>query len=606
MKISGKYLSKYFFVLIGIIISMFFLYLVFLNNFLGYSINVEKGTVNLYEELGEKVYDLIGEWEVYPNAIYSPGELSDNNFKKNYGYVDKNGSQLEGTKVTYSLVIDNKVHQKIKLRFPVFKGSYKIFLNGKLVSSNIEEWSVESEASYYNFVTIPLSDFGFNKVTVQMSRDDYFLFGFSTAPTIAKSEVFIKKDANVLTQKTVIVVSISFVALFLVILYYGSYGPRESKLALLYLCMASIVKYFDYIISSLFKFNNYNEYTKIFNLATIFSVFLVYCFVYKSFKKQINLKGYFETTFLITAFYSVFVIFSNVEHSDLVYRLSLVVYLYNLCSALHFTTIALNQRNKKAIYVFVVISILAFSFSINITSAHLYQFNSTIFVAYLISLLVILGMLVIENQEHALTYQNLEYNLIHKSRLKHTELVAYNDVLLAEIVARKEAEQSLVEITTKDYLTGLYNRLYGNAKLAEYTENFKSQGVKFSIIMLDIDNFKYINDTHGHDCGDEVLKSIAKIMVSSTRHSDVVTRWGGEEFLIILPNAKIESAVYVSEKIRKSIESYKMDTVGKITASLGVAEIQEGESFENTIIRADEFLYQAKRNGKNCTCPRIV
>jgi len=121
--------------------------------------------------------------------------------------------------------------------------------------------------------------------------------------------------------------------------------------------------------------------------------------------------------------------------------------------------------------------------------------------------------------------------------------------------------------------------------------------------MLDIDNFKRINDTYGHDVGDLVLKSLAETIKGILRKNDYIIRYGGEEFLILLPNATIDRAIKVAEKIRREIENKKIkigDKEIKFTVSLGVSEIYTSDrSLQNAIKRADEKLYKAKKKGKN-------
>ncbi len=605
MKISSKILSKYFFIYIGFIIAILFLFMISTSSMTAEHISAERGLVVIDKDLGDVEYSLVGYWEYYANEFLYPEDFANKNITKEYSYVDIDGSQLNGTQGTYSITIDNQSYNNILMQFPVFKGSYKVFLNDELVSYTILNWDEKPIPSVFRQVNIPLLRNATNRVIVQMSRDDYFLFGFTYAPTIATETYYINETAELSFQKAIVGVTIVAVLLFLLIIYSGSYGTPKSHIPLFYLWGAVAITYLQYIVPFYVKVVNYYEYTKLFSFSLVLSAYFVYVFIYKSFPEIKVSKGFFEGSTWIVSFQLIFIIFSSSEYSSLSYRLSLIVFLYLLCSALHFTTLALNKKNREAVYIFVIVSMLTLSFAINIKYIHLYKFNTLIFVTYTMCFLVIMAKLVNENRIYALTYKNIEYDLTHKSKLKHKELIEYNDVLLAEIVARKEAEQSLVEITTKDYLTGLYNRLYGNSKLTTFVEKFQNDGSVFSIIMIDIDNFKYINDTYGHDCGDEVIKILAKVMLSSTRHSDIVTRWGGEEFLVILPNAKIESAIYVSEKIRKGIETCIIPVVGNVTASLGVAEVREGEDYEATIVRSDENLYLAKKNGKNCTYPRL-
>ncbi|HOJ98788.1 MAG TPA: diguanylate cyclase [Termitinemataceae bacterium] len=151
-----------------------------------------------------------------------------------------------------------------------------------------------------------------------------------------------------------------------------------------------------------------------------------------------------------------------------------------------------------------------------------------------------------------------------------------------------------------DPLTELYNRRYLFEQLEQEEAKARRYGRAFSVIMVDIDNFKEINDTKGHLTGDRILQTLGSILQRSVRAADVVGRYGGEEFLLVLPETEEEPARLVAEKIRKSVaNSLWPDGVSGVTVSLGVAGYQQEEPYEDLLRRADARLYQAKREGKN-------
>jgi len=121
-------------------------------------------------------------------------------------------------------------------------------------------------------------------------------------------------------------------------------------------------------------------------------------------------------------------------------------------------------------------------------------------------------------------------------------------------------------------------------------------------MMLDIDHFKKINDTYGHLAGDFVLKEIAKIVKNLIRKSDICGRFGGEEFVILLPNTKLSGAMKLAERIRETIQNHTFDFNGKkinVTVSIGITSVGVNDSYESLISRADEALYEAKEKGRN-------
>jgi len=173
---------------------------------------------------------------------------------------------------------------------------------------------------------------------------------------------------------------------------------------------------------------------------------------------------------------------------------------------------------------------------------------------------------------------------------------------LIDVTKYKQLQDKLIELSMKDPLTGLYNRRFFVKKFEEERERSKRFFKTFSIIMLDIDDFKKINDTYGHNVGDEVLINIANTIMKRIRKTDIAARWGGEEFVILLPETSLKDAVFLAEDIRASIEKIKVSEVKKITASFGVAQYMDGDTLYKLINRADEQLYKAKKHGKNQVC----
>lgn len=155
------------------------------------------------------------------------------------------------------------------------------------------------------------------------------------------------------------------------------------------------------------------------------------------------------------------------------------------------------------------------------------------------------------------------------------------------------------ELSVTDKLTGLYNRLKLDEVLTMRIEEFKRYKTEFSIILLDIDDFKIINDTYGHDVGDYVLKTIANILKDNTRTTDVVGRWGGEEFVIVCENTNLEQIEILAEHLRDIVSKTKFKDVGNKTVSLGIAQFKENDTISSVFKRADERLYIAKTTGKN-------
>jgi diguanylate cyclase (GGDEF)-like protein len=165
------------------------------------------------------------------------------------------------------------------------------------------------------------------------------------------------------------------------------------------------------------------------------------------------------------------------------------------------------------------------------------------------------------------------------------------------IIKNKE----LIEASTIDWLTRLYNRKKTNEILINDFYRTNSCGMPLAVAMLDIDYFKNINDNFGHQVGDYVLIELAKIMTSHLRDSDSVGRWGGEEFLGILPFTSALNAFEYAEALRLHINEHKFYNIPKVTVSIGITESLTGDDIDDLLKKVDTALYKAKRL-RNCTC----
>lgn len=164
----------------------------------------------------------------------------------------------------------------------------------------------------------------------------------------------------------------------------------------------------------------------------------------------------------------------------------------------------------------------------------------------------------------------------------------------------KVANNRIEELTRKDPLTGLFNRRYLSEHLSRALNLAARKDLDLSLIMIDIDYFKNINDKFGHDIGDKVLKKLAEIYTDAIRNEDFLARFGGEEFIIVLESTKIEEAVTIAEKLRVKLEKAEIIVNKTVTASFGITQFKTNDTQESIIKRADIALYQAKQKGRNC------
>ncbi len=209
----------------------------------------------------------------------------------------------------------------------------------------------------------------------------------------------------------------------------------------------------------------------------------------------------------------------------------------------------------------------------------------------------------LENANLYRTLKNQNEKLEFQVSERTKNLLTLNGKLADKNEKLREAYGKLEEIAQQDPLTKLLNRRSMLEKLEDAISKFKEYPDSIYVLIMDIDNFKLFNDTYGHDCGDFVLKSVSDKIRTSLRASDFLSRWGGEEFLALLPNSDRDKAYSVAERIRKSIADYEFLYNGfklKITLTIGIGEYErEDSNISDVIGRADKALYLGKKSGKN-------
>ncbi len=200
-----------------------------------------------------------------------------------------------------------------------------------------------------------------------------------------------------------------------------------------------------------------------------------------------------------------------------------------------------------------------------------------------------------------------ENNLLalRKLQSKNTALVLLIIIFLVAVLFflflknEKDIKERLSFISNYDPLTKLLNRRGYEIAYNTLLHSHKRDPRPFALLFLDIDHFKNINDTFGHDVGDLVLQKLSELLQKELRKSDIIARWGGEEFIVMLDNTDIQAAQKVAEKLRQAIDRYKDEKLPHFTVSIGVVQGDENQSLENLVKKADIALYKAKESGRN-------
>ncbi|MCW8916619.1 MAG: diguanylate cyclase [Magnetovibrio sp.] len=228
-----------------------------------------------------------------------------------------------------------------------------------------------------------------------------------------------------------------------------------------------------------------------------------------------------------------------------------------------------------------------------------------LFLAAIIAVLTVLTVIrilkamkvLVQTLSHVMASQDFKTRIPHGATVDEFEkinfsinnLLSYTDTLIEE----KEF------LANTDNLTGILNRRSFTEGVQKELDRKKRYGGSLGLAVCDIDHFKAVNDTFGHNVGDQVLKYFASLLQAQLRQSDLLGRWGGEEFVILVPQAKEDNLRALGEKLRACIEEADFPGVGSISCSIGLAEVRSTETFEDIFRRADDALYKAKNNGRN-------
>jgi two-component system cell cycle response regulator len=172
-------------------------------------------------------------------------------------------------------------------------------------------------------------------------------------------------------------------------------------------------------------------------------------------------------------------------------------------------------------------------------------------------------------------------------------------IYVMDITQRKRNEAEIHLLATTDTLTGIANRREFSRVAEAETDRAKRYGTPLSLLMYDLDHFKRVNDTFGHDTGDDVLRAVTAVVMANIRTVDVAARWGGEEFLVLMPQSDLAAAKAAAEKLRQAIERHRFDKVGTVTVSFGVTQFVPQDDLNVLLKRVDDALYRAKENGRN-------
>lgn len=209
--------------------------------------------------------------------------------------------------------------------------------------------------------------------------------------------------------------------------------------------------------------------------------------------------------------------------------------------------------------------------------------------------------LIVEDYDGNIVGQITQEELVARVYARWADFMRDEKSQLTHVNKVLEARATKMEhLASVDKLTSLYNRgKFETTLKEEMSRVIRYEVSTFSVVLFDVDNFKAVNDTFGHLSGDMILKEISSVAKNTIRNTDLICRWGGEEFAVIMPMTTLSHGVEAAEKLRKEINNLTFADIGRVSCSFGVAEFHKDDTMQSLILRADKAMYKAKLNGKN-------
>ncbi len=576
----------------------------------------DRGFFNAYNWSFEKQGPLTlnGQWDFCWGELLTPNEfdklppekITSQNITDSW---TKMGYPAKGV-ATYRLhIIKDSDDTSLAIVLPKIYSAFRIYTNNHLLFDSGHPSTKDYETTFtitpdiFYFDLLNVEDH-YEKldVVIQVANYEYIDGGFSGAPSLGH-QTNIKLTKRISTSfRMFLLTTILLVSFLLLVLYFS----KRSNKSVIYLFGAGVFFFINFLICTDSPF--YLAFSQIPSsiMMKAYYIFLGFGFLftflffynYTQRKRSISYASYG-----IKLFYVLYGILVLVLPLQFIWFLGLLLSYANIITLTIVTAFILNDYitgiNKNVLNIagIMVLSISFFT-SFHSPSLLLNYYLASGFI--LLCLIVQYDFLVGYFNTH-LSLENLKESLEFEINRRTEQLTILNENLQEEVIARKEAEENLLLLSTTDHLTSIPNRLLGQNTLNTLFSMYKKYNQLFSVILLDIDDFKFLNDSFGHDVGDTILISVTTALTPLLRKSDLISRWGGEEFLILMPTCTLQNAVFDAEKFRKAVEELAFPQYRSITISLGVAQVLPTDTTATLLKRADNNLYLAKRMGKNRT-----
>jgi diguanylate cyclase (GGDEF)-like protein len=574
--------------------------------------------------------NLDGEWEFYWDQFLTPDDFNaGNNFNgmriKMPGlwsqFSEENSSIKQTGRATFRLVVNmNRKYDTLSLFVPVLGSAYRIWIDGKLVGS-IGEMDASGRVIKPSLINnqiffSPKSE----QIEIVINAANIEPIYAGTTKSI---ELGIPEKANSISYHSVSVDMFLFGSVIIIAIYHlVLYMLRRKDTSNLYfslLCFCAGFRsiFYNRVVSDiLFSNISWNIVMKLYCIFTVGACITLLLYLYVIFTEESNFK-ILRIFLLLTSVTATFTALLPIKFIGIISMSSNVMFGLSLIYIFVVLVKALKNKREGSLPIFLAGLISVASTLLDLMySYHIIKYSR--FTSVGIFIFIMVQAFVLSRKflnayyraeklavENKLYYEeikslNLELEEKVKERTKELEVEVKEHKQAREEVVRAYNEIDLLSKT--DYLTKLSNRRDIHEKLNLFMKDVERNSIFFAVVLCDIDDFKKVNDVYGHDMGDYILIEAADIMIKSVREGDLVGRWGGEEFALVLPCRSIKESQAVVENVRGQINRHTFefnDEKLRITITFGMCIYDGTADIDKCISFADQALYQGKRSGKN-------
>jgi diguanylate cyclase (GGDEF)-like protein len=557
---------------------------------------------------------LAGNWAFYWEKLLTPSEVYNNKEQPTYIQTPKAwiNTTLDGQSITaqgvatyHVNVQTDKTYPHLSLKIPSIGTAYRLYIDNELVSEGgkVGYSAQTSEPGYNsNIVLFKPSSTRFS-ITVQVSNHDYHSAGLWRVIRLGNTKNIQQEQYQLMIRSAFLLAIFLTVALFNLIQFTLRTADPLPVIIALTCVMLGLREIGTSQILHIAGLTDWSfiTYTRISFLTFYATVPLMIAYFHMTFWREYK-KSLMAVIYSLCIAASLLVLFTPtlVFSKTLLFFQGMTIFLFMPYVFWGLIQAVRNQRHGARLLI--LGAIFLFSLVVNDILFHLAILDTTLMVSF--------GLVAFVLCQNYLTYIRFINDGMQKELLSNTleernqELQDFSQSLEEKVAQRTnelaKANEKLDEIAHQDLLTGLPNRRGMMAVIEESMVQFKQASTPFCLLIMDFDRFKQLNDTLGHEVGDRVLSEGANLMRHELRVQDKVARWGGEEFLILLPGTPIQGAKTLAEKIKDHLRENLTISIGSsVSVTIGVAQFSEGDTFNTCFKRADKALYHGKHNGRD-------